>query len=115
VDRRDRPARNNPRKRLALPVVELGRFARRLAVNQTIRPFGVEPENPVSDDLEPYIADPRRIPSLTTIVNLGQSQKPAALCRILRSLAKRRKPGPSKSSRKPIFLPMAILRICSSQ
>jgi hypothetical protein len=80
VDRRDRPARNDPRKRLALPVVELGRFARRLAVNQTIRPFGVEPENPVSDDLEPYIADPRRIPSLTTIVNLGQSQKPAALC-----------------------------------
>ena len=61
VDRWDRPAFNDPRKGLALCVIELGRFARRLAVNQTSWSLRVEPENPVADDLQPDSANPRRI------------------------------------------------------
>ena len=48
VDRRNRSALNKPSERLSLPVIELGRLACRLAVNQTIRPLGVETENPVT-------------------------------------------------------------------
>ena len=39
---RDRTRLDKPCKRLALPVVELGGPARRLAVNQPIRPPGIE-------------------------------------------------------------------------
>ena len=49
VDRRNRSALNKPSERLSLPVIELGRLACRLAVNQTIRPLGVETENPVTE------------------------------------------------------------------
>ena len=67
VDRRNRSALNKPSERLSLPVIELGRLACRLAVNQTIRPLGVETENPVTDHLEPDVpiraASVRRPPS----------------------------------------------------
>ena len=42
VDRRNRAALNKPSERLSLPVIELGRLACRLAVNQTIRPLGLK-------------------------------------------------------------------------
>jgi hypothetical protein len=83
VDRWDRPAFNDPRKGLALCVIELGRFALRLAVNQTSWSLGVEPKNPVADDLQPDSANPRRILAPAAIVNLGQRKKPPALVRIL--------------------------------
>jgi hypothetical protein len=86
MDCRDRSTLNDPCKRLALRIVELRRLARRFAVNQTIRPVGIETHYPVSDYLKPDIADPCRIPAPTTIVNLGQRQKPAALTRIFRPL-----------------------------
>ena len=64
--------------------IELGRLACRLAVNQTIRPLGVETENPVTDHLEPDSTDPRRLRATATIVNLSQRKKPPALSSILR-------------------------------
>ena len=57
--------------------------ARRLLVNQAVSTFRVEPECPVSDDLQPHITDPRRILTPTSIVYLGQHKEPAALSRIL--------------------------------
>ena len=86
VDRRNRSALNKPSERLSLPVIELGRLACRLAVNQTIRPLGVETENPVTDHLEPDSTDPRRLRATATIVNLSQRKKPPALSSILRRL-----------------------------
>jgi hypothetical protein len=77
MDCRDRSTLNDLGKRLALRIVELRRLARRLAGNQTIRPVGIETHHPVFDHLNPDIADPCRIPAPTTIVNLGQRQKPA--------------------------------------
>ena len=96
VDRWDRPAFNDPRKGLALCVIELGRLARRLAVNQTGWSVGVEPENPVADDLQPDNANPRRILAPATIVNFGQRKKPPALVRILRRLGQATQDRPIK-------------------
>ncbi len=72
MDRWDRPTFNDPCKCLALIVIKLGPFARRLAVNQTIWSFGIEPENPVANNLKPDITNPGRILAPTTIVNLGK-------------------------------------------
>ena len=61
MGRRDRPVLDELCKRLALRVVELGRLARCLAVNQSSRSFGIEPQHPIPDHLKPDTADPRRI------------------------------------------------------
>jgi len=61
VHRRDRPALDNPDKRLALGLVELGRLPRRLAVDKSVRPRGVETQHPVADRLPTYTANSRRI------------------------------------------------------
>jgi hypothetical protein len=86
MDRRDRPALDNPGQRSALPIVEFGRMARRLAVNQPSRPFSIEPQHPIPDHLQPDTADPRRIRARAAIINRGQGEKAAALSRILRRL-----------------------------
>ena len=72
VDCRDRTVLNNPRKRPAVFVIELGRLAPSLAINQTIWAFAIEPEDPIADHLKSNIADPGRVTTFTTIVNLGQ-------------------------------------------
>ncbi len=87
MDRRDRPLFDDLRQRPALRIVELGRNAWRLAVDQAVRSFAIETQYPIADDLEPDAADPRRIRAPAAVINLCQSQKPAALPRILRSLS----------------------------
>ena len=72
VDCRNRTVLNNPRKRPAVFVIELGRLAPSLAINQTIWAFAIEPEDPIADHLKSNIADPGRVTTFTTIVNLGQ-------------------------------------------
>ena len=85
----NRPTFHDLRKRPALRDVEFGWLARRLAVNQAFRPFRIEPENPVTDHLKPDTPGPCRVRTPTTIVNLSQRKKPAALSRILRRLRQR--------------------------
>jgi len=60
VHRCDRPALDNPDKRLSLGRVELGRLAWRLAVDKTVRPCSVEPQHPITDRLQTDTANPRR-------------------------------------------------------
>jgi len=81
-----RAAFNNLDKSPALRLVKNRPRARRLLVNQAVSTFRVEPENPVSDDLQPHITDPRRIRTPATIVNPGQHKEPPALSSILRGL-----------------------------
>ncbi len=81
MDRRDRPLIHDLRQRLALAIVELGRIAWRLAVDQAVRSFAIETQYPIADDLEPDAADPRPIRAPAAVINLCQSQKPAALPR----------------------------------
>ena len=68
VDCRDRTVLNNPRKRPAVFVIELGRLAPSLAINQTIWAFAIEPEDPIADHLKSNIADPGRVRQI--LINL---------------------------------------------
>ena len=90
LDRRNRSALNKS-ERLSLPVIELGRLACRLAVNQTIRPLGRRTQSRTtwSPTVPIRAAAVRRPPSFSA------SAKPPALS----SIANRRSAGPSKSSR----------------
>ncbi len=86
MGRRDGPVLDGLCERLALRVVELGRLARRLAVNQPVRSIDIETQHPIPDHLKPDTADPRRIRARPAVINLGQGEKAAALSRILRRL-----------------------------
>ena len=70
VDRRDWTIFHKSGKRLALVVVQFGRLARRLAINQPRRAVRVKPQNPIPDHLQTNRPDPRRIQTLAAIVNL---------------------------------------------
>ncbi len=82
MGRRDRPVLDEPCKRLALRVVELGRRARCLAVNQPLRPIGIETQLLIPDHLKPDTAHPRRIQARPAVINLRQRETAAALSRI---------------------------------
>jgi len=99
VNRRDRAASDDLGKSPALDVVELGRLARRLPVDQTIGAVPVETQNPVANNLQTNITDPRRIKTFATIVNLGQRKQPSALSGICR------KPGQSTQNRTIKIIP----------
>ena len=49
MDRRDRPLFDDLRQRPALRIVELGRNAWRLAVDQAVRSFAIETQYPIAD------------------------------------------------------------------
>ena len=53
MNRRDWPAFNDLSKGLAPFVVQFGRFARCLAVDQTLRTIGIETQHPIPDYLKP--------------------------------------------------------------
>jgi hypothetical protein len=57
MDRGDRAPVDLGRQRLAVLDGQQRRRARRAAVNQRRRPFGVEPHHPVPDDLQGDVAD----------------------------------------------------------
>jgi hypothetical protein len=85
VDRGDRTVLDHGHQRLPMRFGQSRLGARCLAVDQTIRSFRVEPQHPVPDDLQPDIADTRRVPATAAIIDLRQSQKPTGLSRILRA------------------------------
>ena len=72
MDRRDRSSFDKHRQGLALLIIEFARLARGLAINQAIRPFPIEPKNPVADHLETDVANPCRVLTLAAIINLCQ-------------------------------------------
>jgi len=74
MDRRDWPLLDKRCQGLALIIIEFAWLARGLAINQAIRPFPIEPKNPVTDHLETDIANPCRILALAAIVNRRQGK-----------------------------------------
>jgi hypothetical protein len=82
MDRRDWTALDNTDERLALSAVELGRPSRRLAIDETVRPPGIEPQHPIAHRLQTDPADARRLPARAVVVNLGKRQKAPALVRV---------------------------------
>ena len=86
MDRRDRAALDDAGEFLALGAVELGRPSWCLAIDETVRPPGIEPQHPVADCLQTDTANARRLPARAAVVNLGKRQKAPALVRVPRLL-----------------------------
>ena len=78
VDCRDRTALDDLDQRLALRSVELGLFARRLAVEQSIRIARIEPHDPIPHNLQANTDNASRIAAPAAVVNLRKCQEATA-------------------------------------
>jgi len=85
VDRRDRTTLDDGRQRLPMRVGQPWRRSRSLAVDQALRSLLIEPQHPVPNNLQPDIADMRRLAATATIIDRCQAKQSARLLRILRS------------------------------
>src|SRR3546814_4984255 len=72
--RRDRSVLDDLRQCPAVLLVKQWRRARRLAVDQTVGPLGVETDYPVAHDLKRHAADPRRLAARPAIIDRRKSQ-----------------------------------------
>jgi hypothetical protein len=70
-------------------VAQLRRIAGRLSIYQPTWAVGVEPQNPVTNDLKTDAADPRRIRSAPAVMDHRQRQQPTRLRRVLDRLGQR--------------------------
>src|SRR5208283_2511914 len=86
----------------ALMVVEKAGSARRLAVHKAIGTLGVEPQHPVTHDLQPDAANPRRVRSCAAVIDLRQCQKTPDLSGSRDPRASLRNKGALKSGRSGI-------------
>src|SRR5258708_25155871 len=89
MNRRDRAALDDRGERRPMRVVKPGWLSRRLAVDQALRPLGVELHHPVANDLRAPPADLGRLGRRRACVNRRQSQKPPRLRPVLRSPRRR--------------------------
>lgn len=99
VDGRDRTALDKLRRRPAMLLVEAPYSAWRPVVEQTLRAFGVEAQNPVPDHLEPDTTHLGRFAPDAAIVDHRQSQKTPRL------------PGVPRRLRLPAKLPAVIVLV----
>ena len=90
VNRRNRPALDHPRDRLALNIIELRGLPGRFAVQKTIGAILIEPQHPIPDDLKPNAADLRGLGAGRTFVDRRKCQKPTSLRTIFAFFAKPR-------------------------
>ena len=88
-----RPLLDGRGERRAMLRVQERRLARRLAVDEPGRTFGVEPQHPVPDALQTNVADLRRRRPRTAIVDDRQRQKPRVCCASTLAFASLRRPN----------------------
>jgi hypothetical protein len=67
-------------------IVQPRSLSGRLAVDQAVRPMGVELENPIPNDLKRHPADLRRFGARRAFVNRRQGEEPTRLRPVFRSL-----------------------------
>src|ERR1700722_19167730 len=83
VQRRDRAVLDHRRKRCALLVIEPRRLAGSLAVDQSPRTVRVEPQNPITHNLQRHPASRRRLRAAASIVDQCQRQQSPDLIGVL--------------------------------
>jgi hypothetical protein len=88
MDSGDWAALDHPRNGLAMGIIELRGLARRFAVQQAVRPPGIEPQHPISNDLKPDAAHPCCLGAWRSIINCRQRQQSSCLRAILGLLGK---------------------------
>ena len=89
VDGRDGPLLDNGLQGRAMRIGELGGLPGRLAVDQALRPMGIELHYPVAHDLHRDPANPGRRGAGGSIIDRGQGQKAPRLRAVLRRAGNR--------------------------
>jgi hypothetical protein len=72
VSSRDRARLDHCSDGPTLLLAQLRRRPRRLAINEPVRPFGVEPQDPITHDLQRHPADLRRFAARRPFVDGSQ-------------------------------------------
>ena len=70
MDRGNRTGLNHGDERAPLLAVEQRRTSGRLAIDETIRPFGVEPKHPIAKRLQADPSEPSRVRPRAAFINL---------------------------------------------
>ena len=86
MSRRDRAALDHLNQPLALALVQLGRPARTLRIDQTLRAALVEAKYPVANRLQANAPKPSRVAARAAVIDLGQRQETTKLIRVARNL-----------------------------
>jgi hypothetical protein len=89
MDRRRRPFFDYFHQRRAMRVIELGRLAGSLAIDEAVGAMRVEFDHPIADDLQRHIADLRGLAARRPVINRGEGEKSSRLRRILGFLRKK--------------------------
>jgi hypothetical protein len=93
MDSRNGATLDQGQQGVAMVGAQFADIPRRLAVDQTFGPMGIEPHHPVPRRLQPDPADPRRLAPRATIVDLGQRRQPAALPSVAGRFGQSPQPG----------------------
>jgi hypothetical protein len=84
--RRNRAFLHNPSQKSTVCGVQLGRYARRRNIDETVRSLSIEPDHPVPQRLPIHPADLGRLSARGSTEHRRNRQQPPGLRRILRSL-----------------------------
>jgi len=76
MDRGVRTGFDHGDKRAPLFVIEQARTSGRLAIDEPVRPLGVEPKHPIAKGLKPHPSKPGRISPRAAIIDRDESEKP---------------------------------------
>jgi hypothetical protein len=93
MDGRNRATLHQRHQGIPVLGVQLAGLAWRLAINQTFRPTGVEPDHPVPYRLQSDTADPRCPGPRAALIDLRQRQQSSALPGVAGRLGQSPKPG----------------------
>lgn len=81
---RDRSTLDHPDQSGSLIIIELRGLPGRLAIDKTVSAIGVEPQNPVPNDLNRHAADPGSLRPRCAVIDRGKGKKPTSLGGVLR-------------------------------
>jgi hypothetical protein len=76
MNRRGRTGFDHGDERAPLCVIEQARTSGRFAIDEPVRPLGVEPKHPIAKGLKTDPSKPGRVSPRAAIVNRNESQKP---------------------------------------
>ena len=79
VHGRNWPFLDHRRQRRTMRLIQAGRLAGRLAIDQAIRPGSIELYHPVADDLQRHATDPRRLGAACPVVDRRKRQEATRL------------------------------------
>src|SRR6202046_2609432 len=102
MDRRGRTNLDHCDDRAPLLVIEFRGMPGRLAVDETIRPPEIEPEDPIANGLQPHAPEPSRVRARAAVIDRDERQQAPVTLPAFSAKTRARSIGPSKSPRNEI-------------